>query len=279
MASLASITAVHMRRMFDRLEYRIAFCLFSAACCASLVEECINYGGFDSSVLPSAALGWIGHYVSNDISVLPICLFLFFPLLASVAYSDALMVDAKSGAARTLALRTTTRNYLLASCICSFVRAFLLFVVPLLMSQLLSFLLFPVEASSFGMKVSIYAMLDAPIDVTGYVMSDLWISAPYLYNVLRALYVGIFAGAISMVTLAVSLYVSWRRIGVLGCTSLAYLVATLVLPEGLRPALFLLPNVYGTSPELWVWIGCPFALILGALGFIWHAAQRRDVFL
>ena len=279
MTSLASVTAVHMRRMFDRLEYRIAFCLFSAVCCASFIEECINYGGFDASALPSAALGWIGHYVSNDISVLPVCLFLFFPLLASIAYSDALMVDAARGSARPLAVRTTTKRYLLASCICSFVGAFLLFVIPLLLSQLLSFLLFPVEASPFGMRVSIYATLDAPIDATGYVLGGLWVSAPYLYNILRALYVGIFAGVVSIVTFAVSLNVSWRRVGVLGCTSLAYLVATLVLPERLRPALFLLPNVYGTSPELWAWIGCPLVLSLVALVFIWYAAERRDVFL
>lgn len=279
MGSFGSVLRVHMRRMMDRLEYKVAFCLFSAACCLSFIEECVHYLGFDKNALPSAALGWIGHYISNDAMILPTCLLIFFPLLASLAYADAPLVDARRGTAHALATRTCAHDYLLASALCAFAGAFVLFVVPLLVTQVLAFIVFPVETPEFGMQVSLGSSLDYPSAVEGYLLGSMQVSVPYLYNVVRTLYVGVFAGSVALVTLAVSLYVPWGRIQVLGLTSLIYLVCTLVLPAGLRPALFLLPNLLGISPALAVWLVCPVVLVAGSLAAILYAASRRDVFL
>lgn len=75
------ILSVHVRRMLDRLEYKAAFCFFSLVCCASFVEECVQYWHFDAHALSSAALAWIGNYSANTISLLPICIFFSFPFL------------------------------------------------------------------------------------------------------------------------------------------------------------------------------------------------------
>lgn len=279
MESFGNIVAAHAKRMLSRLECKAVFCFFSAVCCASFLGECASYQDYDVNALPSAALGWIGHYASNAVFALPVCLVFLFPLLAGAVYSDSVTVDAQHGAATPLALRTTRGRYVGATALCAFLGALLLFVIPLAISQLLSFALFPLESAEFGVKMDLYAVLDMPLDASGYLLSEMWLSAPYLYNLIFIFYVGFFAGALALATLALSLYVPWGRIKVLGLPWLIWLVAMLALPAGLQPGSFLLPSPYGVAPILAVWLLTPIVIALVSAVAIWQATKHRDVFL
>ncbi|MCI6262735.1 MAG: hypothetical protein MR610_05710 [Olsenella sp.] len=276
---MRSMQKVHLRRMVGRLEFKLACCLSVLACTASFVEECMGYFGYDGTVLPSAALAWVGHYAANGITFLPLYFFILFPVVITSVYSDSLTLDRLKGMASILAVRSNLTDYLRSIVGAIATGTFCVTTIPLFATLMLSLTLFPLTSSEYGMKITMYDTLDTMGSNYGLLLGNLFVSHPYLYDILRITYIGLFAAVIGIACFVASLYVRKSRFVLVGATAGTYLVATLILPPPLRPGNLLLPTFFLDGLDLAQWIGIPLVILACSMCALIYAMRRLDVLL
>lgn len=276
---MGTMVHVHMRRALDRVEFRGALCLCMIVCMASFIEECLAYQGWDISVLPSAAYGWIWYFEAHNITSLPIMIIFFFVPIASVSYADCLLIDRGKGISSALFVRTHKATYINAAAICVFLTAFITLFLPMAISQLLSFMLFPIKTPEFGMRSLIYAPIDMPHHATNFILGDLFLQHPYMYNMIQLAYLSCSAGIYAVFTFSLSLLFRIKRLLLHGIPALMFLVSNLVLPTSLMPARLLTSSFLSEGPSLIWWFSFPLLLLLIATGLIWFALERLDICL
>lgn len=160
--------------------------------------------------------------------------------------------------------------------------AFVVVLVPLLVSQALALLVFPVSAPD-GFVTSFNDAASMP-DVFGtgsmeLLLWDLRWSRPYLHNLIFICYDALWAAVMAAASVAVSLYTRKSRLVVLGAPTLIYLLSLFVLPRWASLSSYLYPSA---APETSLaFMACaPVAVALAVIAAIaWALARGRDVLL
>ena len=261
---------------------RYAFLFMLLVVAASFAQTLASFWGHDAGELPSAAVGWAGN--ADYLSVAPWAVLVFFLLfiVSSSAFADTLYLDVRCRAAGCVATRTTTARYVWATAGAAAIAAFVVVLVPLLVSQALALLVFPVSAPD-GFVTSFNDAASMP-DVFGtgsmeLLLWDLRWSHPYLYNLIFICYDALWAAIMAAASLAVSLYTRKSRLVVLGAPTLVYLLSLFVLPSWASLSSYLYPGV--ASETSLAFMACaPVAVALAVIAAIaWALARGRDVLL
>lgn len=261
---------------------RYALLFMLAVVAASFAQVLASFWGHDAGELPSAAVGWAGN--ADYLGVAPWAVLVFFLLfvVSSAGFADALYLDVRCGTAACVATRTITARYVWATAGAAALTAFVIVLVPPLLSQALALLVFPVSAPD-GFVTSFNDAASMP-DVFGtgeleLLLWDLWWSHPYLHNLIFICYDALWAAVMATASVAVSLYTRKSRLVVLGAPTLVYLLSQFALPRWAVLSSYLYPSV---APETSVaFMACaPLAVALAvAAAIAWALARGRDVVL
>lgn len=261
---------------------RYAFLFMLLVVAASFAQTLTSFWGHDAGELPSAAVGWAGN--ADYLSVAPWAVLVFFLLfiVSSSAFADTLYLDVRCRAAGCVATRTTMARYVWATAGAAALTAFVIVLVPLLVSQALALLVFPVSAPD-GFVTSFNDAASMPgVFGTGSMELLLWDlrwSHPYLHNLIFICYDALWAAVMAAASVAVSLYTRRSRLVVLGAPTLVYLLSQFVLPRWAVLSSYLYPGV--ASETSLAFMACaPVAVALAVIAAIaWALARGRDVLL
>lgn len=217
MNGFSSILKMQFRHMAARREFKAAFTVTLAFVVFAFFEECAQIKGADRAGLYSAASGWIGNAGFRSVWTMQLFYMLFILLAGSLAFSDSQFMDGKRNIRNAIVTRCPRKAYILAGAAVSFCGAFLVIALPLLASQLLSFLVFPLQSSVAG---------DPGTPAPSYLAAQSWTGAltftwlyyqhPYLYNLLTVFYDAFCAGAFALLSFVLSFFVKRGRILIIG---------------------------------------------------------------
>lgn len=279
------ILALSLRRAWRMSAWRYAFAVSLAAMAIPFMRGCLNFWGHDVAELPSAGVAWVGNYATMRTTTFAVYIFfLMFPL-SSACYSDNLFNDVRSGRATVTVPRSGLFAYVLSGAFVTFVSAFLVVLVPLLVSQLLSFAAFPAEASEdafltfFNDSSSYPDLWGSSFD--GIPLSGLYVSHRVLYNLLRIVYDALWAGILALTSFALSLYTRRSRFVVLCAPTLMFLACSTFLPPALRLSTYLAPPVPGIVMESMAFLVLSPIVVFCAvcMAIVWPLLRGRDVLL
>lgn len=149
----------------------------------------------------------------------------YYPLLVVIPAGFTLFADKQVNQYIFIQSRVGARNYYLGKFIVVFLVTFIVFTVPFLIEILLNVIAFPITATGDPSNLSIYQRIE---EIRMYLLSDLYIHAPYIYALLLTLIFGIFSGVLAVFTVAIStLRIKFKVLLFLPVYVLIYLVGML----------------------------------------------------
>jgi hypothetical protein len=227
---------MQFRHMFSRMEFKISLTAVLLVVAVSFIELCCHVYGFDKSQLYSAAYGWIGHpdFLQIDIMQMFFVLFIFY--IGSMAFSDSQFVDNKIKARDMIVTRCSRKSYIMSGAVVSFLAAFLVIFVPFILSQLLSFVIFPVHSSVSGFFSQDPASGVLPgisasrVERLYGLFPSLLNSHPLLYNLISIFYMSACAGALALLSFAIAFFIRRGRLLVIGIPAILIILGDALLP-------------------------------------------------
>lgn len=269
------------RRLVGRKEPWICLACMTALVCVSFVEGCLHFQGFDRAALPSAARGWIGYFEPLQIRSFGVGIYLLFFLISSSVFADCHYVARKSGISSHLIARCGQGPYIASCAVCTGIGGMLVLLIPLLLSQLLAFTLFPIESgpyafsSWFGTPASNLA--DARTQVANALIPEMMVDHPYLYNMMFIVYASLWGGIMALVSFSASFIIRRNRLAVLGFSTLFYLISLFLLPRQLSLSFYLYPCVLVSGLSVLFFVIAPLFVLGACTVFLVRCARCEDV--
>lgn len=279
---MPALLKVLFLRMFRRAECRIAITVTLLCCLIAFGETCFKFYGADVGELPSAAYAWAWNMDAMQVNASRVYLFFVMPVAAALVFADAARQDLRSGAACLLASRTSVTTCVLAYGITSFIGAFLLTFVALVLLQVLALVAFPVEGTFEGyLGMPMYLDLRTP----GGLFAGIWNSSPYAYNMIFTCGAAFWAGASALLSCSLGLFMRRNKLALIVPAAIS-LAAFVVLPL-VAPRLGNLLHFYVMYPKLndqvisvFRFIATPCLCLIPSVCLMAVACKRgRDVLL
>lgn len=222
-----AVFKLEVRRLFSRIELRFAFVAMLVLVAIAFIESCLRFAGSDVSALPSAAYGWPWNMDRMQIQSMRVLAFFLMFLIAASVFSDNFLLDIKEGITPVIASRCSLRSYLASNALLSFAGGFLIMLIPLVISQILAFLIFPINgtfANHFNNPVYMYEG-DGNL-----LFPSLTYNFPYLNNMVYALYASLWAGGAALLSFSISLLIRKNRLICLGIPTAISLLSWQIAP-------------------------------------------------
>lgn len=272
----AGVFRMQLARMLTRMEFRYACLLSFIFIAAAFFEECTFFWGTDRSELLSAAYGWGGNVPALQSNVFQAFYLFAISLIAALPFADSFLEDRKCHSLAPILGRTTWGTYRRAGIFLSFIGGFFVIFVPLLVSQLLSFLLFPATGVKFDKFSAEGAWALPAYRVEAYLFPSILLNCPYVHNLVFICYSSLFAGMNAVASYLLSLLGVQKKLLVLGLPTVFWLIYNVVITF-IRPdmlfQIYLYPDDVVTK-QLWFFFALPLCmlavLLLGAA-----VAKRR----
>ena len=243
------------------------------------IQTCLMFWGHERGAVPSAATMWIGNDMRSNAPLMTFIVnYLLFPLTSAI-FADCLHDERTRHATYLLAPRSSLRRYVLSGALAAFVLAFGVTLALFVISQLLAFFAFPPTADQDAYFVMTdIAATDAQqfVSLESVPFSHLLFSNRYLYNLLYCLNLALWAGAMSLVSYALSLYVRGGRLVLLGLPTMVFLAFSAVMPRGYSFSGYLLPPFSSIGAPDAAILAAPLVVGLGAFASILVACARRN---
>lgn len=285
MSGSKGIFSLNFRRALASKAWRYALLLSLVVMCVSFIQLCLNFWGHDAAELPSASIAWVGNHGYMKTSLFGMWLYmLMFPLMSTI-YGDAFYRQRREGLVTILATRTSKVRYLISGSLVAFLGAFFGAFVVLFLSQVVSFVAFPLDAGpdsfllSFNSPASDVSQWGAWSD--SLLLSDLVSKNRYLYNLVFCLYDALWAGLMALASYVLSCYVKRSPVVVLGVPTLVYLALANFLPFDFNLGSYVGFTVFWTPGGSLVFFTLApviFFVVL-AVALLAPLVLKRDVFL
>lgn len=153
------------------------------------------------------------------------------PLVVCLPAGLSLVTEQHSGEMILAVSRLGARTYIWSKLIAAFMTNFLVFTVPFLIEIALNCLSFPLDAIGDFSGANTYSKEFQDM-VDGYSLSGLYAVSPYLYAVVCTLGLGVFAGLLAVVTIAISAIIKVKYSVTLILPAFLLLEATVYLGLG-----------------------------------------------
>lgn len=275
MKEFSYLFRVQTKRLLTRKRGKLAVTIFLFILTISFVEQCIAAYGWDQTKLYSAAAGWAGSGTSANQTMQFFYHLLIFPL-AALPFADCVYEDRKRRVFSCILSRCSHRSYLLSGVLLSFFSGFVLILVGLAVSQILSFLLFPVDGLSIHNSVETFYSFDSKAILLPFLH---W-NAPYLENVLYIFYAAFVAGGFSLVSYVLTFFIKrgellFLFVPTLVCFVLSAVITNLAQSAAYNIPIFLYPSniIRGRS----IFIMCVIAaipLLFGGIGLTYQIKRH-----
>lgn len=279
MQSYGRILKLQFTRMLGRPEFYMSLSLVMVLVAISFVESCLHFWGSDAAGLPSAAYAWVGNLDNMQIMALSVFVFYFIFLAGSVAFGDGFYLDAKRGTATLVATRCPAVAYALSTMVVAFAGGVLVVVIPLAISQLLAFLVFPATVGPYACDgaLGFAAFEDSALvaNASNALFPGLYVSHPYLSNGVFIGYASLWAGLAGAASVVTSLFLRKSRLLVIGLPTLIYLISMVLLPPALTVANYLYPCTQQSDLSWVFFFGCPLLAIAVMASCTLFALRRK----
>ncbi len=284
MAVFHPLFKMQCKRLLSRTEVKFAFTTMLAIVLFSFAESCMLFYGSESNELPSAAYGWIGNMDNMQIQIMHVFYFYLIFLVAAMAFGDSFFIDIKCGVSNAIAIRSTLRIYFTSTGLLAFIGGFLVVLIPLIVSQLLAFLVFPAIAApnSFAGTINSpafdsYSMMK---NTENSLFPALYVNFPYVNNLVFIFYASLWAGIMALMSFVVSLFTRKSRLVVLGAPTLVFLLAFFVLPSNLALPNYLYPSTLIPQLSPVFFFAAPLVMLAMLVTLIIFAAMdKKDILL
>ena len=278
MGCFSSAIALHWKRMLSRKESRVAFLMLWLIMGAAFVEGCISVYGADKSTLLSPAAGWIGHQISVG-NIMPPFYYALIYVIPAMIYADSAYEDRLLDTMPLLQVRGSQRNYIFSGALTAFTGGFLAVLLPLLLFQLLAFIVFPMDGI-YGIR-GVSALTDN-IGMYFYLFQDLAENAPYLNNVIFMLYPSLWVGIMCIFSYALSFFVKKGRLIVVALPTIAMIVIDTLIglitdSNFCDNSIYLFVDFNVPSKTVYYWAIAPLAVLALGLSMLLPQMRRRDV--
>lgn len=254
-----------------RLKFATAICF--AAITVVFLQGLSRFWAHDTGELPSAAVGWMGNYESMHTYLWVFCVLLIMPILACSLYGDVLLQDTQTARLPALVSRTSPDAYIVSSALLVFLSSFLFVLLFELVSQLMAFFVFPVQADVDSFQIG-YLSNAAEMETRMSYLSRLPFGPlagmnPYLFNAAYMLYDAFYMGVMALLSFAISLFVRRGSLLVLAFPTALLLLSSQVLPVPINPTSSLLISVsHAEGQTLLLTLLAPVCLLVLCVGAI-----------
>jgi hypothetical protein len=178
----------------------------------------LKYKGVDTLQLPSASTLYVGNAVGLAWKYVQ----LLFPFLVIFPYSMSFFEESKAGMLMYVQVRNGRKQYYYSQLITCFIGGFIIICIPFLVNILLNSIIFPESGNDY---ISTYNQFTwnwratitgsnvvFPVLYKGFILKNLFVNHPQLYNVLFAILSGFTAGIMSMLAYAFSMFIKKSRL-------------------------------------------------------------------
>ncbi len=275
---MKNILKLEFKNCINRREFKIVLSIVMIISLGSFIASCVSFYGSDILHVRSACeMGIVeGEYSNNFLELL----ILILPILATLIYSDSYYEDRKNGSYISITTRVGVERYIWAKVIVIFTVTFLIFFVPLILNQMLSFIAFPLEGLDNNQGLPFY-----DIGVQNYMVEFLFsfmkLQHPLLHNIFKIFLISLFAGLWGILSYAVHFIVYMHKkekYPVLIFVFAIYVLCDLILRflniHEYSYRNFLLPNGTGSEAVVFIWI---FGLLVVDMTLVYVLGNEKKV--
>lgn len=229
MSNFRSIFKVQLLHMISRLEFKISMTVSLFVVVYAFYSQCKRNTGGDIAGLASAAFSWIGNAADLQLMYIQLFFIFFAFFIGALAFSDSQFVDTKIKIRSIITTRCSRKSYILSGAVVSFCGAFAVIFIPFMISQLLSFLIFPVHSFNDNPFAALQTW-DFRSRVGDLVFTSIYYNHPYLYNLFMIFYASVCTGAFAVLSFVLSFFIKRGRVLVVGLPTIAVAIVNTTLP-------------------------------------------------
>lgn len=189
--SMMRSVSYELKRAFESIWTKTSLLI---GCLIVILDLGTFYQQYDSPGNKILIQAWIGtdfQFAYNSL------FYVVFPIIACLPYAGSYYLDIKSGYDKNICIRISRKQYLIAKCIAVYLSAFFCIVVPLLINLFITAGLYPNNPPE---KLD---FLSAGI-IDCHRFPVLFSETPLIYILIFIFLDGVFAGALGMMSLAVT---------------------------------------------------------------------------
>lgn len=230
MNSYKNILSVEFKNCFKSKKFRFTFCIMLLMITIGSILSCKEYyGGSLSSIRGAYQMSFIQGIDYKRINGYIIST---LPLIASIIYSDSLLVEYDSGVYKNIITRVDKKKYLISKLIVIITVVFLTMFIVLLISEIFSLIAFPIEGIDNNCSLPSY-----DIGYQNYQKKWLFdrirLQSPYFYNLIFITVISLFGSLFAGLSYSISLVVKWKRLFILSFVYILYTIYEAILPWSL----------------------------------------------
>ncbi|MBO8170190.1 MAG: hypothetical protein H0Z35_13605 [Thermoanaerobacteraceae bacterium] len=217
---LFKIIKLEFNFFVNRKEFLYVFTVSLLLMIVAFFVDLYNLFQEDIMNIPPANQLWVGF----DSRIGDLFYMFLLPLLASLAYADTYYLNNRLGVYKYILTRCHKKNYVLAKGIVVAFSGFIVIFVPLLINQLLYFIIAPLNSSKNILGWPAYMF----IETKNMIFANLFLNSPYLYNILYMVLAGIVGSLAALTSYAISFITNKSRLIIVATPLVIYLVSSFV---------------------------------------------------
>ncbi|MGI6600118.1 MAG: hypothetical protein ACOX3F_10560 [Kiritimatiellia bacterium] len=206
--------------LLKRKEFLYVFTISLLFMLIAFFVDCFNLFQKDIMYIPPANQLWVGF--DNQFGE---AFYIFLlPLLPALAYADTHYLNNKTGAYKNILTRCRKSNYILAKGLVVFATGFAVIFAPLIVNQLLYFIIAPLSSSKNILNWPAYMF----IPTHNMVFRNLFLNSPYLYNVIYMILASLVGSIAALMSYAISFVTNRSRLVIVAMPLVIYLIYNFV---------------------------------------------------
>lgn len=217
---LFKILKLEFNLLINRKEFLSVFTVSLLLMLSVFFVDCYTFLQNNIFEIPSANQLWVGF----DKRFGQVFYMFLLPLLPALAYADTYYLDNKTGVYKSILTKCRKNNYILAKGIVVFVSGFIVIFAPLLINQLLYFIIAPLYSTKNLLGWPAYMF----IPTHNMIFKGLFLSNPYLYNILYMLLAGLVGSLAALMSYSISFITNKSRLIIVAAPLVIYLVGNFI---------------------------------------------------
>lgn len=255
-----------LRRAFDSIGTKISILMGSVIVLLDLVTFYLQYGSPGRKLLIQAWIGTDFQFAYNSL------FYIVFPIIACLPFAGSFYQDIFSGYDKNICVRVSRKQYMFAKCFAVYVSAFVCTMLPLLGNLFIAAGLYP---NTLPEKLD---FLSAGI-IDCYRFPVLFNQRPLSYCLVFILMDGIFAGALGLISVAVTKFCKSQFSAVMapfviyiltGVTMVSENGHSIAVMEMINPIQNYITTIEQTCLSYLV-------IVIGSIFVLWLWGRKRDI--
>lgn len=244
--------AFQFKKMIKRKDFYFAFLFSLIFLFATTILDLARLYGSDVITLSSAWMyfGFSSFTLTPYSMMIQLFMMLLLPFIASLTYSYCYFDDYNYGVSKTLFARVSRNQYYFSSALVTFLGAFFVVFIPLLLRELVFVIAVPLNSPVITPGYPVDDLIFRNVNF----FKDLCFNHPYTYFFIYCLIPAFVSGLIGVLSFAISLFYKKNRFLVLTIPGIFYIVFCFVCSltgnTGAAPNYLIFPSLGLTGIEL-----------------------------